>query len=465
MVRGQLIEIMRLLKIYRIIVLFFFSCPSFIVSQDDLLYKEVNMFDGNCWNNVVSEAGKLVTHDNRQMVSSTLSLICKTTIKTRKVGSRINLSFFAFSLVESPGCETEALHIYDGESINSPILTQDSGGLCGDIDPGVYSSSGSALTVHYTAKAEVAPPTYAPEVTDDVTRGFIAWWTSYVPVTAINNDTDSNEGGSLIEMHGETLFCCIDGIMCINSVYRCDGINNCLDESDETILYCKLGKSWLGDLAVLTGVPLEIWVGIIIIVLFIMLIIAIVLIVCCCCGGRRKKGAGSRVKGKSRHHKNAKRSRHSGRRIRRRTLASRNAARAPPRSGASMATDTSDSVFQLNGGNKSSILAAAAIATQRDSFVSPLNLGGINSTYFSGFPGKMDADGKHFFSTEASSQTKTDPNPSPILGGFPARWSDVDVPSGNFHIPRAIHQHTFGDDCSVCPPDKHTTYQNSELSL
>lgn len=64
------------------------------------------------------------------------------------LGDKVTLSFTYLDLLESEGCTTNHIEIYEGEGITGPLL----GKLCNNKIPEPFFSSGNALTVHLTSE-------------------------------------------------------------------------------------------------------------------------------------------------------------------------------------------------------------------------------------------------------------------------------------------------------------------------
>ncbi|XP_070576270.1 uncharacterized protein [Ptychodera flava] len=457
--------------------LFWFQCGFYSAlgqAGEEDPYTEANLFEGLCWNDVVAEAGKLITRDERN-IGNTVNWNCKTTMKSQKVGHQIRLSFQMFNLINSTACETEKVQVYDGDSINSPLLTPEEG-VCGSDDPGQYFSTGTSITVHYSSSADEEPPSFSS--TDDVTRGFVAYWTSYKAVSRNEDNTTKDQGGKLIENEdGETLFCCIDNSLCVNSRYRCDGINNCPDHSDETLLKCKLGKSLINDLALLTGISVEIWAIIIAIVVFAILLTIVLTICCCCCRGTKKKTVIRKIlygktkeveKRKKKSAKTRERVRRKKRRVKKRSQPAppRNYYMAPIDAGnitpLTLRSEAGDSIYFTDTSldtfgmvqDRPALLATAAMAT-RQGMLDPTGMmpGEGKSSYYTGYAGDFAQDFRGQSSGPQSNVVVNrlhhilHTNSEPV-----SRDSVTDrslFTASGFHIPRVTHAHKEGDQCSL----------------
>lgn len=78
----------------------------------------------------------------------------------------IQLSFANFDLQSDAQCQQDYIQIYDGDSVTSPLLSNDNnnsstgGRLCGNTLPSTVLSSGQTLTIKFHSDGKVNRPGY-----------------------------------------------------------------------------------------------------------------------------------------------------------------------------------------------------------------------------------------------------------------------------------------------------------------
>ncbi|XP_070574694.1 uncharacterized protein [Ptychodera flava] len=243
---------------------------------DPLLYREINMFTGICWQTIKAEAGIVYTRHVEFGIDLMVNLNCKVTLTAPYDGQKIILNFITFDVPESDECETDRILIYDGENIQADLITPATG-ACGESYPETVTSRGNSLTVQF-----VTNHNDTQEFLD--ASGIVAYFTAFLP----KNETTA-ELEEILPDDWKKPFCCHgDRSMCFPSKYTCDGFQNCNDNSDETLKECVSGGNVLDILSDLTGLSQGVILGLFILLLLLLLLILSVIIYVCCCRETKK---------------------------------------------------------------------------------------------------------------------------------------------------------------------------------
>ncbi|XP_077865326.1 low-density lipoprotein receptor-related protein 12-like [Saccoglossus kowalevskii] len=244
-------------------------------SSEDF-YRVVNMFTGICWQSITAEAGIIYTRHLEFGINMMVNLNCKVTIMAPFDGQRVVLNFAAFDIHESEGCTSDKVLVYDGDNIQSELLTPLEG-LCGDSAPESFNSSGNSLTIRFVTDHN---DTYEFQQKG----GFVAYFTAFIP----ESDDTSVILDDLLPEDWNDQYCCRVGGMCIPIKYTCDGFKNCADNSDEELSKCTEGGNILDILSELTGLSRGTIIGLIILMLLVVLLVLLAIIYYCCCRDKRK---------------------------------------------------------------------------------------------------------------------------------------------------------------------------------
>lgn len=222
--------------------------PSSVSGQDTTSdtseYMTVHMLQGLCWYTITNEAGYVIAEINDVFgIDKITTLTCKLTIQAPAKNQGVLLQFTGFNVTDSEDCHDDTLIIFDGPDTSSPELSPVNG-LCGDTNPGNYMSSGDTLTLML--------------LTDQLGNGydeneyssmFFATWTAF---TGLEDDTPVSSSYESVEPIGaDELFCCESGDVCINIMFACDGVKNCVDASDEGPSACTTDYGLFGTLEIL----------------------------------------------------------------------------------------------------------------------------------------------------------------------------------------------------------------------
>ncbi|XP_002739540.1 uncharacterized protein LOC100377643 [Saccoglossus kowalevskii] len=220
--------------------------------------------NGNCWQYIRYRGGLVYSHAGYGGYASNAD--CKLTITTEH-RKRIHVRFETFDLTESINCYQDEVVVYDGKTFSSLLLSGTPYGLCGNGMPPQYTemvSSGNIVTVRFITDGIVSD-----------NQGFSLIYTTFVPDEELTGE-DSD------------CFMCTDGSMCIDNSLVCDGLENCLDSSDEEYALCfddpnddsYSSFTWLTWMGTIFGV---------VVAFAVVLIVAIAVIVYCCCRSANRR--------------------------------------------------------------------------------------------------------------------------------------------------------------------------------